>query len=76
MLVGQSVTDWTFIRARFQPFLPEDKLPAFKAVKSVYNITRERAWRSLWHKELGNIAHIYQIGKAASGYVEIDSIHQ
>ena len=40
-----------------QPFLPEDRLPAFKTVKSVYNITRERGWRPIWEKELGNVAH-------------------
>jgi len=62
-------------RARFQPFIPENRLPAFKAVKSVYNITRERAWRSLWHTELGNIAHVYEIGKVSSGYLERDVVH-
>jgi len=36
---------------------------------------RERSWRSLWHKELGNIAHEYQIGKISSGYLETDIIH-
>ena len=63
------------VRHRFQPFFTEDQLPAFKAVKSVYNITRERGWRPIWEKELGNIAHEYQSGKAAAGFVENDSVH-
>ena len=68
---------WTYktLRARFQPFLSEENLPAFKAVKSIYNITRERSWRPLWHKELENIAHIYNLGKASSGYTESDIVH-
>ncbi len=59
----------------FQPFLPEDQLPAFKAVKSVYNITRERGWRPIWEKELGNVAHEYQIGKVKADYIEGDPVH-
>jgi len=62
-------------RQKFQPYLTEEQLPAFKAVKSVFNITRERGWRTLWEKELGNIAHEYKIGMATSGFVENDDIH-
>ncbi|KAF8995313.1 hypothetical protein BDQ17DRAFT_1522641 [Cyathus striatus] len=40
---------------KFQPFLPEDQLPAFRAVKSTFNITCERGWRPIWEKELLNI---------------------
>jgi len=62
-------------RQKFQPYLTEEQLPAFKAVKSVFNITRERAWRTLWEKELGNIAHEYKVGMATAGFVENDDIH-
>ncbi|KAF8990438.1 hypothetical protein BDQ17DRAFT_1216898, partial [Cyathus striatus] len=61
----------TTMRQKFQPLLPEDQLPAFGAAKSTCNITRERGWE----KELYNVAHEYQAGKFASGFVESDSIH-
>ena len=62
-------------RQKFQPYLTEEQLPAFKPVKSVFNITGERAWRTLWGKELGNIAHEYKIGMVTVGFVENDDIH-
>lgn len=34
--------------------VPEDLLPAFKAVKSTSNITRESNWRPLWEKARGH----------------------
>jgi hypothetical protein len=49
-------------------------LICYSGVKSVYNITRERGWRSIWEKELGNVAHEYQIGRTAVGFVEADPI--
>ncbi len=41
-----------------QPFLPEDQLPAFKVVKSVYNIIHKQGWWPIWEKELGNVSQI------------------
>ncbi|KAF8996700.1 hypothetical protein BDQ17DRAFT_1329777 [Cyathus striatus] len=63
------------MRQWFQPFLPEAQLPAFRAVKSTYNITRERGWRPLWEKELSNVVYEYKAGKVTSGYVDSDDIH-
>jgi len=40
-------------------------IPAHKAVKSVFNITREHAWRPLWEKDLGNIQFEYKAGKSS-----------
>ena len=63
------------VRHKMQPFLPEDRLPAFKAVKSVYNITRERGWRPIWEKELGNVAHEYKLGMVGAGFIVNDPVH-
>ena len=34
-------------------------VPAHNFVKSVYNITVERGWRPLYHRELANLLEIY-----------------
>jgi hypothetical protein len=64
------------IRQIYQPFLPEDTLPAHRATKSIFNITRERAWRPLWEKELGNVLHSYKIGKESIGFQINNPIHE
>lgn len=58
------------------PALPEDTLPAHRAVKSVFNITRERGWRPLWDKELANIEAFYLAKVATVGLVLNDAMHQ
>ncbi|KAF8985790.1 hypothetical protein BDQ17DRAFT_1436501 [Cyathus striatus] len=73
--LGLLISLVTAMRQRFQPFLPEAQLPAFRTVKSTYNITRERGWRPLWEKELANVVYEYNSGKITSGYVESDDIH-
>ncbi|KAF8998666.1 hypothetical protein BDQ17DRAFT_1247363, partial [Cyathus striatus] len=73
--LGLLISLVTTMRQRFQPFIPDDQLPAFKAVKSTYNITRERGWRPIWEKELGNVVYEYKSGKVASGYVDTDEVH-
>jgi hypothetical protein len=55
--------------------LPKGQLPAFKAVKSVYSITRKRGRRPILVKEFGNIVHEYQIGKVMAGFIESDPVH-
>ena len=65
----------TKVRHKMQPFLPEDQLPAFKAVKSVYNITCKRGWQPIWEKELGNVAHEYKFGMVDARFIANDPIH-
>ncbi|KAF8958233.1 hypothetical protein BDZ97DRAFT_1906555 [Flammula alnicola] len=60
----------------YQPYLSEETLPAHKAVKSIYNITRECNWRPIWEKELGNVAFEYTSGKALIGFHQDDPIHE
>ena len=62
-------------RHKMQPFLPEDRLPAFKVVKSVYNITRKRRWQPIWEKELGNVAHEYKLRMIDAGFIFNDPVH-
>ncbi|TFY53216.1 hypothetical protein EVG20_g10219 [Dentipellis fragilis] len=63
------------LRETFQPYLPSDTLPPHVFVKSVYNITRERAWRPLWAQDLANILFRYETGKFDAGYQPENSIH-
>lgn len=56
--------------------MDEEVLPAHRSVKSIYNITRERSWRPLWEKELGNIKHEYLGGKLEAGFREGVYVHQ
>jgi len=62
-------------RQKFQPYLSVDDVPAAKAVKSVYNITRERAWRPLYEKELQNIQTFHKAG-LKQVYIQSDPIHE
>ena len=57
------------------PALSEETLPAHRAVKSVFNITRERGWRPLWDKELANIEAFYLAKVATVGLIVNDAIH-
>ncbi|KAF9554090.1 hypothetical protein CPC08DRAFT_644758, partial [Agrocybe pediades] len=68
----------TALRAIEQPALAkvEHILPTFRAVKSVYNVTRERGWRSIYEKDLSNVLYEYQRRKLAVGYCEEDKRHK
>lgn len=69
-------TSYNFIfRKKYQPYISEDTLPSYRAVKSVFNITRERGWRPIWEKELGNVLHEYIVGKEIAQFQENDTIH-
>ncbi|KAJ7194165.1 hypothetical protein GGX14DRAFT_576656 [Mycena pura] len=82
----QSTTDMgseTHILAALQSSLRQSaspldlqKVPAHQSVKSVYNITRERAWRPLYHDELANVRWFYDNGKIEAGYHPLDAVHQ
>ena len=62
--------------AKYQPNLDENVLPTVRAVKSTKNITRERAWRPIWERDLANIAHVYKSGAIEAGYHPNDPFHQ
>ncbi|KAJ3506413.1 hypothetical protein NLJ89_g6882 [Agrocybe chaxingu] len=66
----------TTMRETYQPFLDERTLPAHKAVKSTSNITRERGWRPIWEKELGNVLHEYRLGYHSAGIHVGNEIHE
>ncbi|KAF8179208.1 hypothetical protein BJ912DRAFT_855711 [Pholiota molesta] len=66
----------TTLRQIYQPYLSEEILPAHKAVKSIYNVTRERNWRPIWEKELGNVAFEYTSGKGLIGFHQDNPIHE
>lgn len=51
-------------------------LPAHRATKSIFNITRERAWHPLWEKELGNVLHCYKSGKESIGFQGNNPLHE
>ncbi|KAF8911450.1 hypothetical protein CPB84DRAFT_1671914 [Gymnopilus junonius] len=72
--VGKLISLVKSMRALYAD-VPEDILPSFKAVKSTFNITRERSWHPLWEKELSNVTHEYQLGKIASGFHQGDPTH-
>ncbi|TEB18294.1 hypothetical protein FA13DRAFT_1649378, partial [Coprinellus micaceus] len=74
--LGKLIPLVTEIRAKYQPYLPEERIPAITATKSIKNITRERSWRPLYETELSNVAHEYQIGLVESGYHPNDEFHQ
>jgi hypothetical protein len=44
--------------------------------KSTYNITRERAWRGIWEKELSNVLEEYVNGQRDAGYDSTDDFHR
>ncbi|KAJ3495134.1 hypothetical protein NLJ89_g10675 [Agrocybe chaxingu] len=66
----------TTLRQKYQPFLSEETLPSHKAVKSVSNITRERGWRPIWEKELGNLLFEFKAGRGTSGFHYGNTIHE
>jgi len=66
----------TMLRQRYDPFLPIEEIPAHTFVKSVFNITRERAWRPLWENELGQIKVEWESGQIEAGYHPNDPLHE
>lgn len=59
-----------------QPFLSTDDLPAFRTTKSIFNITRERAWRPIFEKDLSNVLYFYNAGKLRIGFQADDPLHE
>lgn len=51
-------------------------MPPHVFVKSVHNITRERAWRPLYENELSAVQHEWLIGKLTSGFCPENPIHK
>ncbi|KAJ3523600.1 hypothetical protein NMY22_g11368 [Coprinellus aureogranulatus] len=74
--LGKLIPLVTQLRAKYQPYLPEERIPAVTATKSIKNITRERSWRPLYEDELSNVAHEYRTGMGESGYHPNDEFHQ
>ncbi|EAU82186.2 hypothetical protein CC1G_10588 [Coprinopsis cinerea okayama7 len=74
--LGRMITLVTDLRAKYQPYIPEENVPAVRASDSRTNITRERNWRPLWEKELSNIEYFYLNGKIESGFHPNDEFHQ
>ncbi|EPQ49861.1 hypothetical protein GLOTRDRAFT_51480 [Gloeophyllum trabeum ATCC 11539] len=72
---GRLAAIQTMLRQTFQPHLDSQILPPHVFVKSTYNITRERAWRPLWEKEMANVLESWRLGKDDSGYHPEDPIH-
>ncbi|KAG6807536.1 hypothetical protein H0H92_007153, partial [Tricholoma furcatifolium] len=64
------------MRQMYLPDLDPHEVPPYKAVTSVKNITRERAWRPLLEKVLRNIQHFYISEKLTSGYHPNDQVHR
>ncbi|KAF8479959.1 hypothetical protein JB92DRAFT_3274728 [Gautieria morchelliformis] len=66
---GQLVALQTALcRTEYLPGLTIDELPPHRFVKSVHNITRERAWCPIFHQELKNILATWQDGQIDVGY--------
>lgn len=63
-------------RLRYAPEIPIAEVPASMHVKSVYNITRERAWGPLHQKELANIRNNWDEGRIATGYHASNPLHE
>lgn len=45
-------------------------------VKSVYNITRERAWGPLYRNELANVLNDWNTGRIDAGFRPTDPLHK
>ncbi|KAF8532126.1 hypothetical protein JB92DRAFT_3262896 [Gautieria morchelliformis] len=62
-------------RTEYLPGLTVDELAPHRFVKSMHNITRERAWRPIFHQELKNILATWQDGQMEVGYRDSDPTH-
>ncbi|KAF8519694.1 hypothetical protein JB92DRAFT_3112223 [Gautieria morchelliformis] len=62
--------------AAMQTALCVETLPPHRFVKSVHNITRERGWRPLWHKDLKNVLLAWREGQLEVGYIDSNPTHR
>lgn len=60
----------------YQPYLDPQVIAPHRAVKSIFNVTRERGWRPIWEKDLGNVKHAYISGKVDAGFHEDKPLHE
>ncbi|KAF8512925.1 hypothetical protein JB92DRAFT_3168856 [Gautieria morchelliformis] len=72
---GQLAALQTALRMEYLPGLTVDELPPHQFVKSVHNITRERAWRPIFHQELKNILATWKDGQIEVGYRASNPTH-
>ncbi|KIY47705.1 hypothetical protein FISHEDRAFT_44855, partial [Fistulina hepatica ATCC 64428] len=59
-------------------YLPglDESIPPHRSTKSIFNITRERAWRPMFHQTFANIIHFYKTGQLDAGFHPDDPVHE